>query len=120
MSDRELLELAAKAVGIAGKWVRNYGCGEYFYLGSHDGIMIKHPSGGVAVWNPLEDDGEALRLAVRLGISLEIDSIHCDDPEVAVIAYGDEVYQASLGSDPYTATRRAIVRAAAEIGRAMP
>jgi hypothetical protein len=64
-------------------------------------------------WNPLTDDADALRLAVklRLVLFLEIPRIgigpRMDGPEV----YLDE------GEDEYAATRRAIVRAAAEIGR---
>ena len=53
--------------------------------------------------NPLEDDALALRLAVKLGI----------DISTAQLDYYDK-----HSSDPYAATRRAIVRAAAEIGRA--
>jgi hypothetical protein len=54
-------------------------------------------------WNPLTDDGDALRLAVKLDLSI-------DD---ACVIYSD-----GASDDRYAATRRAIVRAAASIRRA--
>lgn len=65
MNDRELLELAAKAAGI-----------EYRYEPNSHRFLIEKPTliaGGqyLAYWNPLTDDGDALRLAVKLEISLE-------------------------------------------------
>lgn len=50
MSDRELLELAAKAVG----YVPHGNIGSRFIVNFGDGM------GGE--WNPLEDDGDALRI----------------------------------------------------------
>ena len=99
MADRELLELAAKAAGIEitphpnAKTARNL----VFTVGGKN-------------WNPLTDDGDALRLAVKLGITIMFDcsSVWCEQ-------YG--VLEHHNG-DPFAATRRAIVRAAAEIGRA--
>ena len=96
MTDKELLELAAKAAGIELAINCNQEQGWKDVGGS-----------GWFEWNPLTDDGDALRLAVKLGISIE---------EALGWYYGDsndEEYK----SDPYTATRRAIVRAAAEIGK---
>lgn len=98
MSDQELLELAAKA------------CGERYS----------------ANWNPLDDDGDALRLAVKLRFHVDIFSAmdagdgglpgfvevrreHDEDP--LHVQYVDD-------ADYLAATRSAIVRAAAEIGRA--
>jgi hypothetical protein len=101
MTDRELLELAAKAAGIEFR-KGNYASG----LDTNNGF-----------WNPLADDGDALRLAVKLGISVSQERrngcVFCDANEGKVTA--DEEF----GTDPNAATRRAIVRAAAEIGRAM-
>jgi len=98
MTDRELLELAAKAAEIDISDATFDGWGTL--------IQTK--------WNPLKDDGDALRLAVKLEIELWIGN-------GGVYAAGmimdiDEDY----GDDPYAATRRAIVRAAAEFGKAMP
>jgi hypothetical protein len=110
MTDRELLELAAKAAGI-----------EY----SHDNAHWKHEDHCAfwsyddlctcgARWNPLDDDGDALRLAVKLGFCVNI-------KERCVVAGNSPTndWQQPHGDDPEAATRRAIVRAAAEIGKAM-
>jgi hypothetical protein len=111
MSDKELLELAAKAAGIEVKPHTNYKI--------HKELIFT--SGG-RNWNPLTDDGDALRLAVKLGFSINIDNVPtdgcCECTEVEVWQTGD-TFIYNFEGDPYAATRRAIVRAAAEIGRRM-
>ena len=99
--DRELLELAAKAAGK--KWREDFAC----YLADDGGK-----------WNPLNNDSDALRLAVKCGIIIEYRrEVHtCFAYQYALNL---EVMQSNDQLDPYAATRRAIVRAAAEIGRAM-
>lgn len=107
-TDSELMELAAKAAGIPVKWEATHGC---FWIKFGYGLEIK-------IWSPLTDDGDALRLAVKLGLlvnvwsaaSTTIVSTH----EGGHIADAEEHH---YDGDPYAATRRAIVRAAAEIGR---
>lgn len=110
MTDRELLEMAAKAAGRDVIWK----CG--MHQGApHEGLFDRC-TGHVTNWNPLADDGDALRLAVKLRLDVSINGdIH------AAWWHGDslEFVTESLGDDNYSATRRAIVRAAAEIGRAM-
>ena len=113
MSDRELLELAAKAAGI-----------DY----SHDNAHWKHEDHCAfwsyddlctcgARWNPLTDDGDALRLAVKLGLTV---SQLMNNREVEVNDYDETAFVNEFHEpDPCAATRRAIVRAAAEIGRNM-
>ena len=105
MNDKELLELAAKAAGYDFYWMTGA-----YWLKTDDPLRD-------ALWNPLTDDGDALRLAVKL----EIDVDHILG-EVATICTNlknmDFVYE-DYRDDPYAATRRAIVRAAAEIGRAI-
>ena len=67
--------------------------------------------------NPLTDDALALRLAVKLELSVDWSipgRVQC----AGSCGIGLEEYHASNDGDPYAATRRAIVRAAAEIGRA--
>lgn len=98
MSDRELLELAAKAAGIGHPnhlWADFCGPG------------IKTLSG--IVWNPLADDAAALRLAVKCSVL---------DPGDNYVVFR-AMYVEELNNDlrPSEATRRAIVRAAVEIGR---
>lgn len=101
MTDRELLEMAAKAAGYQIEWVRNSGC----YDRCEEEI-------GRETWDPLDDDGDALRLAVRLGLFSTQQGLG----EFQAF-YSDEI---SRDHRPTTATRRAIVTIAAEIGRAMP
>lgn len=99
MEDRELLELAAKAAGIHLDWPQDLGGAEF--LSPHETVNWRE-------WNPLEDDGDALRLAVKLRIT-----------DLA-LAVGELIVEESRSaSDPYITTRRAIVRAAAEIGKGM-
>lgn len=95
MTDRELLEFAAKAVGYKKHFVH--------YLG----------------WNPLTDDGDALRLAVKLGIEIFPD-LQVNEVRTAFMVgiYGYNTAE-QIGTDRIAAIRRAIVRAAAEIGRRM-
>ena len=104
-NDRELLELAAKAAGIDAKYSEQHN--QCFV----DGDVID----SFFVWNPLTDDGDALRLAVKLNIDIGFWLGHVS----ADTCTGEESHYEDYGDDPYAATRRAIVRAAAEIGRTM-
>jgi hypothetical protein len=101
MTDKELLELAAKAAGIECYWVES---------GPDSPTMVLNEP-YYATWNPLTDDGDALRLAVKLNL-FNTRSKGYEWPDAELFARHDE--------DPHAATRRAIVRAAAEIGKAMP
>lgn len=104
--DRELLGLAAKAAGVRQELMDN---GEPFYVGE----STDH------AWDPLTHDGDALRLAVQCQIMVfppkEGFAAACTDRDEV-----DEWEEVLVGDDPFAATRRAIVRAAAEIGRNMP
>ncbi len=116
MNDRELLGLAAKAAGLLLE-----------YPDDEDGVFIareKYRNGHV--WNPLTDDGDALRLAVKLSLRVECYTcvkIHpkygeCNITDVYSIDESVALSESHNG-DPCAATRRAIVRAAAAIGAAM-
>lgn len=106
-TDRELLEWAAKAAGITGTWQDWPISG---LIGSNIGDMD-------VPWNPLRNDGQALRLAVKLGIGV----LYSDFTGEAGARWNRGAERLTeYGSDePYAATRRAIVRAAAEIGKAL-
>jgi len=105
MTDREMLELAAKAADYS------------VITWQHDKFICKDKNSGdhkTFHWNPLNDDGDALRLAVKLRLDV-------DHNQEQACVYGNGVaVEIPEGSDPCKATRRAIVRAAAEIGRNMP
>ena len=105
MKDRELLELAAKAAGI-----RIDSWGEPDYYSHRDGEVAFTD---VGEWNPLTDDGDALRLAVQLDLCIGPNF----DIDRAVVfgGSGENITELHAGNK-LTATRRAIVRAAAEIG----
>lgn len=105
MNDRELLELAAKAAGVD-KYVWSP------VAQQHDDDWAGSTP---IVWNPLADDGDALRLAVKL----RIDIIHYQSGVLAELIGNDDCHEEN-GTDPSAATRRAIVRAAAEIGKLSP
>ena len=98
MSDRELLELAAKAAGIDPNW---------------DGLFWQ--------WNPLTDDGDALRLAVRLGLAIRAleKCVYVESDPETLLGQSTVSELEMYKGDPYAATRLAIVRAAAEIGKGM-
>ena len=117
MTNREYLEFAAKAAGIP--------------LRDLDDRWDNWEPEPVRIhrgWNPLTDDGDALRLAVKLRMHarqfpvlddgmdaplgmVEVWRVDDDDPlHVEFLRRGD---------DRLSATRRAIVRAAAEIGKGM-
>ncbi|HDR9048808.1 TPA: hypothetical protein QDA94_003041 [Burkholderia vietnamiensis] len=106
MTDRELLELAAKAANqersFAGDlWSSARGC----------------------LWDPLGNDGDALRLAVALRIDLHFEEqpSWCGEIVEAFSPMREDgsrhCEMRELKPDPNAATRRAIVRAAAEIGK---
>jgi hypothetical protein len=104
-TDRELLELAAKAAGIDFRYVHNTAGGQFLWDGEK-----------LVEWNPLTDDGDALRLAVKLDIELQ------RFKTIFIVKWGKagnpyEWLSELLNPDPYAAARRAIVRAAAAIGR---
>lgn len=116
--ERKLLELAAKAAGVIGKYVDNYEGDYYYYSGNTSGILAKDEDDKDYVWNPLTDDGDALRLAVKLNIDV-VQNANCSELWVAAVGPYTEA-ECMYGDDPYAATRRAIVRAAAaEIGKTL-
>lgn len=102
-SDRELLKLAAKAAGI-----EIDGWSEY---------KNAYWTGDGRLWNSITDDGDALRLAVELRMSVDTDFNGGANAGNAEIDFDEPEYAYSEGTgkpDPYAAARRAITRAAAE------
>jgi hypothetical protein len=102
--DKELLELAAKAAGFTLE--EHYDDDQYYPWCTET----------LAFWNPLLDDGDAFRLAAKLGLELRMSS---EFVIVVIPRYTDNEAFEPKNDDPYAATRRAIVRAAAEIGKEM-
>jgi len=110
MTDREMLELAAKAGGYARhEYVENSARDGRVVTGHYDSLLE------VCI-NPLDDDGDTLRLAVDLRFEIDV-----TDSGVAVRTKCGLKVLVSTNEEPdlRAATRRAITRAAAEIGRQM-
>lgn len=106
-TDRELLEAAARAAGVDAWWSEIHST--MFLADRYDSGTEYQQD---AVWNPLADDGDALRLAVKLGIDVQ------QFVQTGMVEAWKHPHQAQgedYGSDPYAATRRAIVRAAASL-----
>jgi hypothetical protein len=114
MTDRELLVAAAKAAGIVTLALE--------HDGSLRDVSGLHPMSNVLNaphWSPLRDDAQALRLAVRLNLMIlpypEDNATRvvrwriADDPDNTIVSWGTP-------PDALDATRRAITRAAAQIG----
>ena len=116
MTDLEMRRLAAKAAG-------------YVLDADGDRLDQRDNGGGPMPWNPLHDDGDALRLAVKLRIDVDHGEMNDEQGTPMVIAHYRYVLKSGqvcwntrseqYGDDQYAATRRAIGRAAAEIGRTM-
>ena len=118
MTDRELLELAAKANwadeldDMSIRWGDMDDCILFIHADNQD----HNGADRELRWDPLSEDADAFRLAIKLAIEISpcpaTDSVMCEpkgshDSIITVEAL-----------DEYGA-RRAIVRAAAEIGKAM-
>lgn len=110
MDDHELLKLAAKAAGLT-DWYWSH-ADKTIKLRSTD---VGHEGPEPLQWNPLDDDSDALRLAVQLRISVMQPAPEDNGNVLALWACGHGVSEIR-SSNPYAATRRAIVRAAAAIG----
>lgn len=107
MKDKDLLEYAASAIGL-----------------KHDEEINELPSGMPAFWidhpqthwwNPLSDDGDALRLATSLGMTINTKfiSVSCPGNGSSLHGYNPSDVSGEKGE----ALRRAIVVVAASIGR---
>lgn len=112
MTNRELLELAAKAAGHIGTVT------EYPNGFAEMGLSNHCDQHGSNVWNPLISNGQALELAVKLRLSISID----DRPAGVVRAYVPDdritAVDEPIKADAAAATRRAIVLAAAKLAAA--
>lgn len=125
MNEREMLLMAAKAAGIKNP---RYQHGENGLLSS---IEFDDENDCTVVWQPHLDDGDALRLAVKLRLVVHV----WDDGETVSVAktlpdgedppttdtdawFAEFAYEGERSIE--AATRLAITRAAAQIGKSMP
>ncbi|MNM84550.1 hypothetical protein D3C81_966410 [compost metagenome] len=98
MTDNELIALAAKAAGA--EW-------SDYSDQTPDHWQIQHADKVWRMWSPLTDDGDAFRLAVHLALFNGAQMFHFRSLERFGNPHATEL----------ECTRRAIVLAAAEIGR---
>lgn len=125
MDDRTLLELAAKAAGLINARYHEATGGDY-----DCGTCILHDTDNgrsTHAWNPLLRDDQALRLAVKLSlhfVEISLSAVATVKVPICIEVWRTEdedpiyTHYAQTG-DKYEATRRAIVRAAAEISRGL-
>ncbi len=102
MTDRELLTFAAKAAGYT--LTDHYDVEGRYWPWCHE--LVRH-------WCPLGDDGDALRLAVKLNLLIDCCGM-CVRPIDDSFEWMD-----ATGPDEFVNVRRAITLCAAEIGRRM-
>lgn len=103
---RKLLENAAKAAG--------------FTIMDVETFPPAIATAEVGYWNPLEDDGDALRLAVKLRIDVCFFDGFQEIKAEASSVHDNGSAMENYAIDMAAATRRCIVRAAAAIGEQMP
>jgi len=99
MTDREMLELAAKAVGVE------------FYIGING---LSYKEGSITHWNPLTVAGDAFHLMSKLKLDISYSGNW-----VFVSNDSGDLSSEQCNDDSSGATRLAIVKAAAEIGKSL-
>lgn len=117
---RQILSLAAKAAGYDVAWNEHWQCYQHKNPAPNSRGFIRHP------WVPDENDGDAFRLLVRLQLTL------CNEQVQSGVAYctrhegekfpevrGAESGESEILPEDYSASRMAILLAAAEIGKSM-
>ena len=114
MTDRELLELAAKAAG------RKYNVSRDSPSGWFLATACEAPDGSIVesdIWRPLKDDGDALRLVMTLDMS-----VNCNRDELTVIVqtWRPRLFKKVSNNVKDADVRRCIVEVAAQIWKAMP
>ncbi|MGU1527399.1 hypothetical protein ACSEOK_20590 [Pseudomonas aeruginosa] len=112
MNDRTLLELAARAAGMNIQRSRLDDPLHRDFLMNGEGV--RNPGQCSFPWNPLTDDGDALRLAVKLNFTVSI----CDEFTKVTHGFEEGIIEYADGHKERSA-RMAITRAAAEIGKSM-
>ena len=106
-SDYGLMLNAAKAINLS----------DIYWMESTKSFYIRTPGKNDKKWNPLKDDDDAFRLFIQLGMNIE----HWTEHNRVKISFGEyrDCVFGPYNDDPVAATRRAIVYAAAEMGKLM-
>jgi hypothetical protein len=116
MTDQELLELSAKAGGVVLDYTGSSD-GKPLYCSRRNALARANGS-----WfAPLTDDGDALRLLMSIRGELHtVDSLEGSALSQVYVLRQHRIYLEHLehhGGDACAAARRAIVRAAADLGK---
>jgi hypothetical protein len=110
MTDEKMLELAAKAAGILFRGYDTY-YEDFSAYCEYTDVNYQ--------WNPLTNDGDALRLAVILGIYIGPSTTYDGSATSYTVNATESIFEEPHGCDKFKATCRAITRAAAAIGENM-
>ena len=116
MSDKELLELAAKAAGLTNLVY----CPAWKSMAEYDVVWEYYK--WETYWNPRKDASKALLLVVLLGLDIT-HGITPAGAKVVMVSCEEKFsgwFEEETTQDPLAAICRAVVRAAAEIGKAIP
>lgn len=106
--DRELLEKASEAAGYwqVNGWSTETDKGMRWV--DDGGYFLKY-------WNPLKNNAEAFSLLVKLGLIVGVHENYSSCSGYSPV--GDELHEDHFGDNTEAATRRVIVRAAAEMSK---
>ena len=118
MTDKELLELAAKAAGLTNLiYCPAWKCMAEFDIDKLGGYFKWD-----TYWNPLARDSDALQLVIllRLAIKHGITPTGAKGALISCEQGFSKEFGEVMGQDPFIAIRRAIVQVAAEIGKSIP
>ncbi len=114
LSERQRLELAAKAAGLETKWDQP--------RGAKTGWLRIKSGSSWPVWDPVDDDAENYRLSVQLDIQIEHIG-KSNGPTFEVNCWprgrGDCAACHRYKSDKQAATRHAVFEAAVRLGLSM-
>lgn len=135
MDDKTLLERAAKAAGIfltpqtlaealpKWEWDEHFAMRHIDDGGMSGTVLVYNYEGELSgttreEWHPITDDGDALRLAVKLRLQVTPGTYNSEEATAYRSGYAEANERVHYMQDMGAATRRAIVRAAAAIGSA--
>jgi hypothetical protein len=118
MNKLELLLSAAKAISL-----KHVDYSQVDYDGSYGLMVVDEHGRTMFLWNPLENDSDAFKLAVKLRITVSFTDCECCatvfhrlvEDEISVRF--SNTFSDNETSCAYAAARLAIVRMAAEIGK---
>ena len=117
MTDIEMMELAALAAGYV---IESYTASGAAWVYPKGAPFDSDGEPPIFKWNPKDEDGDSRRLEVALSMQVDIGKAPHESVYATITtAENHLVASMKLGPDPYAATRLAVLRAAAEMGKMM-